>query len=74
MNFGNMSAWGMGFWWIGGAIIMVFFIWFIINLNRNPDLRSRDNNETARDILEKRYAKGEIAEDEYKQILKGLSH
>lgn len=72
MHFGNISGWGMGFWWIGGLIMMGLFIWLIFNVldrNRNnhipPTFRT---SERPLDILKKRYAGGEISKEEFDKI------
>ncbi len=72
MNFGNMSGWGMGFWWIGGAIMMAFLIWFLYSLINNSDSNNRFRSDSAREILSKRYARGEISKEEYNRILSEL--
>ncbi len=72
MNFGNMSGWGMGFWWIGGAIMMAFFVWFLYSLIRNTDSNNRFRHDTPREILSKRYARGDISKEEYNRILNEL--
>ncbi len=76
MHFGNMSGWGMGFWWIGGLIMMGLFIWLIFNVsgrNRNnyfpPTFRT---TESPLDILKKRYARGEINKEEFENMSKDL--
>lgn len=72
MNFGNMSGWGMGFWWIGGAIMMAFLIWFLYSLINNADSNNRFRSDSAREILSKRYVRGEISKEEYNRILSEL--
>lgn len=69
---GNMG-WGMGFGWIIGLIILIVFILIIIR-NLKPDKeKSNLTTKSALDILNERYAKGEIDKNEYlskKQDLK----
>jgi len=70
MNYGNMG-WGMDYWWLGGFVMMVFFAWLLYTLfRRDPEVDFR--TETARDILMKRYAAGEITKEEYDRILNDL--
>jgi len=71
MNFGNMG-WGMGFWWIGGLIMLVLFVWLLYILFGRNSVENRYHTETARNILSKRYARGEITKEEYNSILKDL--
>ncbi len=71
MNFGNLG-WGMGFWWIGGLIMMVLFVWLLYILFGRDPVENRYQKETARSILSKRYARGEITKDEYSGILKDI--
>ncbi len=72
MNFGNMTGWGMGFWWIGGLIMMALFVWFLYIMFRRPSSGDRFHHETARGILSKRYARGEISKKEYNSMLKSM--
>lgn len=58
---------GMGFLWI---FLVVAVVWLLVSASRGVD-RSGET-ESARSILDKRYAKGEIDQAEYKQRLKDL--
>lgn len=64
-------GWGVIFW----VIVLVVVIWAVIRLTpRRPtgeDLRTPPP-ETAKEILDKRYARGEIDEEEYKRRKKEL--
>ncbi len=71
MNFGNMG-WAMGFWWIGGLIMMGFFVWSLYILFGRDTIETRYHTETAHNILSKRYARGEITKQEYNSILKDI--
>jgi putative membrane protein len=53
-----MSGFGMGFGWFIPLLFIGALIYFI-NANKKEDL-------SAKDILDKRYANGEISEQEYK--------
>jgi len=72
MHFGNMTGWGMGLWWIGGLIMMALFIWLLYLLFTRISSGNRFQHETARDILAKRFARGEITKEEYDSMLKSL--
>jgi putative membrane protein len=50
---------GMGFGWLIPILFIVLIIYFI-NANKKDE-------SSARDILDKRYASGEIDEEEYKK-------
>ncbi len=71
MNFGNMGL-GMGYWWIGGLVMMSLFVWLLYLLFGRSSAEYRYHAETARDILTKRYAHGEITKEEYNNILKDI--
>ena len=71
MNFGNMG-WGMDYWWIGGLVMMVLFFWLLYILFGRNSVENRYRMETARNILSKRYARGEITKEEYNSILKDI--
>jgi len=49
------------------AILAIGIIFFLI------DNRKKSKNSSAKDILDNRYAKGEIEKDEYEEKLKVLS-
>ncbi len=72
MNFGNMTGWGMGFWWMGGLVMMALFVWFLYVLFSRGYNGSRFQQQTAREILSKRFARGEISSEEYNNMLNSL--
>lgn len=57
-DYTGMSGFGMGFGWIIAILFIVIFIYFINNLLKS--------DTSANDILDKRYANGEIDEKEFK--------
>lgn len=57
-DYGAMSGFGMGFGWILPVLFIFALIYFINSLLKG-DL-------SAKDILDKKYANGEISEEEYK--------
>ncbi len=71
MNFGNMG-WGMVFWWIGGLIMMVLFVWLLYTFFGRNSFENKQHLENARDIVRKRYARSEITKEEYNHLLKDL--
>lgn len=71
MNFGNMGL-GMGYWWIGGLVMMSLFVWLLYLLFGRSSAEYGYHTETARDILTKRYAQGDVTKEEYNSILKDI--
>lgn len=64
-GFGGMGF-GMGWWWIIGFIIVAVIVWGIIRTpGQNNNTNKAANQKTALDILNERYARGEIGKDEY---------
>lgn len=71
-SFGNMGS-GMFFTWIIPVILIVIIgiaVYMIVN-NKNVNNRNRSNS--ALNILNERYAKGEIDEEEYNKKKKDLN-
>ncbi len=84
-GFGGAGSWG----WIGMIINLVLTIGVIVGLvllvvwavrrianNRQGSLLSAGQSSgqpTARDILQARYARGEITREEYQQIIEDIS-
>jgi len=62
---------GMAFFWLVPVAVIGLLA---VGISRWPIKPSNKSNETAIDILEKRYAKGEINEQEFERIKKTLSH
>lgn len=64
MGFG--MGFGMGWWWIIGLIIIVAIIWGISrSAGQNNIFNKSENHKSALDILNERYARGEIEKEEY---------
>ena len=62
----GMNSHGMGFGWSVSLLFIIIFIYFINNLIKS--------DSSPRDILDKKYANGEIDEKEYirrKKVLGG---
>ena len=56
----GMNGYSMGFGWLMPILFLGVIIYFISSNKTSSD------KETARDILDKRYANGEINDEEYK--------
>jgi len=55
--------WSMGWSWVIGLILLVGIIGIIVRKSKNNSQRE----PSAMEILKKRYAKGEISRDEFKE-------
>lgn len=77
----GMMGWGCGIGWPWPIMMFVFWIAvivgvvFIVRRFALPQNRGRggSSEESALDILKKRYAKGEISREEYEKIKKDIS-
>lgn len=73
---GDPTGWGMGFGWLVGLVLIGLLIWVVkigMDNGRSHGMNS-PHEETALDILKKRYARGEIDQQEYeakKKLLEG---
>lgn len=78
-----MHGWGNGgyawigwlfmlFWWILIAVALLFFIRYLASNTPHDSVREKPE-ESAMDILEKRYARGEIDKSEFEEKRKNLS-
>jgi putative membrane protein len=67
---GGLFGWGWLFW----IVILVAAVWIIVRVVSNRSYRgeSGGGQESAMDILKKRYAKGEITKEQYDQMKKDL--
>jgi uncharacterized membrane protein len=77
----GMMNWGYGMGWFGWIFMIVFWIAVIAGVailvrwitSQGERSRGPGSQDTAIDILKKRYAKGEITKEEYEQIKKDIS-
>jgi putative membrane protein len=66
-GFGGMGF-GMGWWWIIGIIIVAAIVWGIVRTpGQNNNLDNTANQKTALDILNERFARGEIDKEEFEE-------
>lgn len=72
MMSGNHWMFG-GFMWLFWIAVLVGLFFLIKWLVQQSQSRDREKTESALEILEKRYARGEIDKEEYEQKRKDLS-
>ncbi|RJQ77889.1 MAG: SHOCT domain-containing protein [Desulfobacteraceae bacterium] len=71
MGYGGHMMYGGWFMWIIIIAIIVLVI-YLLARQRRPDLSEKASPETAMDILKKRFARGEIAKEEFDNMKKNL--
>ncbi|HEB31530.1 hypothetical protein LCGC14_1154620 [marine sediment metagenome] len=73
MGFGMMGGWGFfGIFFM--IIVIVGIVLLVVWLNRKqPEKQSSNIDESALDILKKRYALGEISKEDYERMKKEIS-
>lgn len=76
-RFGMMGfgGWGMGVFWL---IILALIVWAIVSFTRSNKTRNESRLDAPRrspglEILEERYARGELEREEYLQKKKDLT-
>jgi len=71
--FHNGLMGGMWYGWIFWLVILVIIGWVIVNqMNKNKRDSQLPQQESSLDILKRRYAKGEIAKEEFERMKKDL--
>jgi putative membrane protein len=63
-----MNGFGMGLGWFIPLLLIVALIYFFMDTNR----RGEDDKRSPKEILDMRFAKGEIDKEEYISSLKAL--
>jgi len=63
---------GMGWGWIIGLILLVLVIWLVVRATSQTSSSATQPEETALDVLKKRYARGEISKEEFEDKKKDL--
>jgi putative membrane protein len=72
---GMNHSWGMGsgYVWIIGIIILIVVIWLVVKVMSRINKQKTPINMSPMDILNDRYAKGEISKQEYMDKKKAIS-
>ncbi len=68
----DMGWGGMWFGWLFWLIIIGLVVYAIIRATTSKQNQSQTSNETALDILKKRYANGEIDKVQFEEMKKDL--
>ena len=61
---------GMGLWWLFGLVLVVLVIWAVARAAGSP--ASGREEESPEALLKRRYARGELDEQEYERRLNNL--
>ena len=74
-GWGHMDGWGGGWMWLWGTLMMLSWVaiiaaavWFV---TRSRDTTG-DRTSRAREILDERYASGDLSTDEYRERVEHL--
>ena len=70
MDYGHgMGGWGMGFGFIFWLVILAIIIWGVVWFIRSQPLsgNKQSRHSTGLELLEERYARGDISREEYLQ-------
>ena len=73
MNGYGHHFWGMGWGWIIGLIIIGVIIWIIVKAVNKTSPEVTKSDKSALEILEERYARGEIDREEFERQKKDLT-
>lgn len=72
------GGYGLPFWWVGAGLRLLFMaavvtgiIYLFRNFSRRGDWRSH-RGESPLEILQKRYARGEISKEEFEEMKRNL--
>lgn len=66
-----VSVLAMILFWIGLIVLAVWFVKILFGIRANPN--SPEGRQTALDILDQRYARGEITHEQYELMKQDLS-
>ncbi|BBN59873.1 SHOCT domain-containing protein [Hydrogenovibrio marinus] len=72
-DFMNMHGYyGGGFMWLWFLVIILILAFILVPMFRNNNSTPNPPKESAMEILEKRFARGEISAEEYKNMKQTL--
>ncbi len=78
-HWGMMDGWGYGYgllhmaiWLVVLAAIIIGIVWLVRSLAANDDRYALPRRSASLEVLEERYARGEINRDEYLQKKKDM--
>ena len=75
-GWGHMDGWGGGWMWLWGTLMMFSWVAIIAAaiwlVTRTRDRTGSPRSTQAREILDERYARGELTTDEYRERLDHL--
>jgi putative membrane protein len=60
-------GWGMGIGWILGLIVLIAIVWLILRMGKSNSEASVPKGKSALEILNDRYARGEIDKNEFEE-------
>ena len=69
----NGMGWGMGYGWLIGLAIFAAVVWFIYRMVQPATGNPGFKHKSAIDILNERFARGEINEEQYNEIMRRIS-
>lgn len=73
MDWGHMPwGWGGGFMMILWIVVIALIIFFLVRYLRGYAPGGGQGQETALDVLKKRYARGEISKEEFEEKKRDL--
>ncbi len=61
-----------GYLWIVWLVIAALVVWLLLRLVQNTGTQAGQPHESARDVLDRRYAAGDVNKDEYDRIKQDL--
>ena len=72
-HMGWMNGWGMGFGMILWLVILALIIAGVVWLVRSQPIGRNRRRSTGLDVLDERYARGEITRDEYLRMKRDMT-